>query len=130
MAIDSWATLRYLESSANLQSSVERATGRRPSTTQAREVGVCLQQGRLFYGAAASTEMAIRPLLQFYGMLALAKALVIGYNGINLSTLPQSHGLSDVSEPCKNIADLKVRVGGENAGMFQRFNDSTMLQLR
>jgi hypothetical protein len=69
--------------------------------------------------------MAIRPLLQFYGMLALAKALVLGRSGLNLSTLPQSHGISDVSEPCKKIADLRVRLDKENdnVGMFQRFND-------
>jgi len=126
MIDDSWTTLRFLESSSNLQSSMEKTTGRRPSTTQAREVGVCLQQGRLFYNAAAASEMAIRPLLQFYGMLALAKALALAKSRVNLATLPQSHGISDVSEPCKKIADLRIRLGKENGndGMFQRFNDA------
>lgn len=84
---------------------------------------MCLQQGRLFYVAAEASDMSIRPLLQFYGMLALAKALVIARTGTALATLPQKHGLSDVSEPCKKIADLRVRLDAAEDGMFQRFND-------
>lgn len=121
--MDNWTTLRFFESSSNLRAAMERATGERLSATRAREVGICLQQGRLFYAAADASEMPIRPLIQFYGTLALAKALVIARTGSSLSSMPQTHGLSDASGACQTIADLRVRLDAAENGMFQRFND-------
>lgn len=116
-----WYKVRFLESSANLKPLIKARTGRTPSTSIAREIAVCVQQGRLFYEAAAGCPLEIRPLLLFYGMGALARALVVARTLRPLSTLRHSHGLTDISEQRSRLRDLRVKVGA--TGTFQEFND-------
>jgi YaaC-like Protein len=105
----------------NLKPRIRALTGKTPSTLIARDVGVCLQQGRLFFESAERSDLAIRPLLLFYGTLAFAKALVVGRALQAAATLPQSHGVSDVSSSTARVTELEVRIG--SSGTFQRFND-------
>jgi len=116
-----WYRCRFLESSENLKPLVKKSFGREPSTSLAREIASCLQQGRLFYEAAASSPLEIRPLQLFYGMVGFAKALVIARNQHPLSTLTPSHGLKDISQGNSKIADLRLKILGR--GTFQDFND-------
>jgi hypothetical protein len=116
-----WHKCRFLESSENLKPLVQRRFGRQPSTSIAREIAACLQQGRLFYQAATSSPLEIRPLQQFYGMVGFSKALVIARHCRSLSTLRPAHGLKDISVPNGRIAELRVRI--KDAGTFQDFND-------
>lgn len=113
--------LAFFESISNLKLQVGRITGRTPSTGVARDIAVCLQQGRLFFQAAEHNPMEIRPLLLFYGTMALAKAIVVIRTAKPLATLPQRHGLTDVSAPVAQIPNLAVKI--ETSGTFQRFND-------
>lgn len=113
--------LRFLESAENVKESLRRVTGRVPNTDTARGVSVCLQQGRMYIEAANSAPIEIRPLLLFYGMSALAKAVVAGITMRSLSTLAQAHGLHDISENNSRLENLIVRVDGR--GTFQEFND-------
>lgn len=116
-----WHKCRFLESSENLKPLVHARVGRTPSTSIAREIAACLQQGRLFYEAAASAPLEIRPLQLFYGMVGFAKALIIARRLASLSTLRHAHGISDVSKGNSRIAELRVKIG--EAGTFQEFND-------
>jgi len=95
--------------------------GREPSSTRAREIIACLQQGRLFYEAAETSPLEIKPLQQFYGMVGFAKALVTAKSLQSLATLKQSHGVRDVSENNARIVDLTVHI--DRDGTFQEFND-------
>jgi hypothetical protein len=113
--------LRFLESIDNLRPRVKRRFGREPNTTTAREIVACLLQGRLFYEAAASSPLEIRPLQLFYGMVGFAKALVIASRCTSLSTLHRAHGLKDISAEGCQIAELRVRITDD--GTFQEFND-------
>jgi hypothetical protein len=116
-----WQGCRFLESTDNLKRVLKMRTGRSPSTGLARDVAACLQQGRLFYQAAASAPLEIRPLQQFYGFVGFAKALVTSQRFVSLSTLRGAHGISDVSASSARLMDLSVRIGA--AGTFQEFND-------
>jgi hypothetical protein len=116
-----WHLCRFLESSENLKPLVKTRFGIEPSTSVAREIAACLQQGRLFYEAAASSPLEIRPLQMFYGMVGFSKALVIARHAQTLSTLRHSHGLTDVSQGNSRIAELRLKIG--NYGTFQDFND-------
>jgi len=118
--VSDWTHIRFLEIAENLKHPLKAIT-RTPSTSLAREVGVCPQQGRLFFQSAERSGLEIRPLLLFYGTLAFAKALVVGRNQQSLSTLPKSHGVWDVSSPNACLTELTVRIG--SSGTFQRFND-------
>jgi YaaC-like protein len=121
MAGSGWQKCKFLESGENLKPLVKMRFGREPSSSLAREISACLQQGRLFYEAAASSSLEIKPLQQFYGMVGFARALVLAQRLQSLSTLKPSHGIRDVSEGNSRIADLRVHV--DRAGTFQEFND-------
>ncbi len=121
MADFDWYKCRFLESAENLKPLVRARTGRTPSSQIAREIAACLQQGRLFYEAAQQSPLGVRPLLQFYGMVGFAKAVILSRRVRALATLPQTHGLSDVSDASCRISDLKIRIN--NGGIFQEFND-------
>jgi hypothetical protein len=54
-------------------------------------------------------------------MVGFAKTLILGRQFVRLATLPQSHGLSDVSQSGCRIAHLKIQI--QNRGVFQEFND-------
>jgi hypothetical protein len=120
MATD-WNACKFLESSENLKPLLKQRFGRIPSTRAAREIGTCLQQGRLFYEAAESSPLEIRPLQLFYGTVGFAKALVIANGNKSLATLPAAHGIRDVSLPNCRVSELKLKIEGE--GTFQHFND-------
>ena len=100
---------------------VKKRFGREPSSSIAREITACLQQGRLFYEVAASSPLEIQPLQLFYGMVGFSKALVVARHLRPLSTLRHAHGLKDISAANSRIADLQLRI--EQAGTFQEIND-------
>lgn len=121
MANFDWHKIMFLESSTNLKRLLKQRIGRTPNTTIAREIAVCLQQGRLFYDAALSSPLEIKPLQLFYGMVGFAKALILSNNLCSLSSLSHSHGLSDVSSQTSKLSELKIKIG--NTGTFQEFNN-------
>jgi hypothetical protein len=53
---------KFLESTDNVRPLIKKLTGREPSAAIARDITACLQQGRLFYEAAADAPLEIRPL--------------------------------------------------------------------
>ena len=113
--------LRFLESITNLKPRVHMRFGHQPNTERAQEIVACLLQGRLFYEAAVTAPLEIRPLQLFYGMTGFAKALIVASRCRSLATLKGAHGLSDVSREGCRIADLQVKI--EDSGTFQEFND-------
>lgn len=114
--------IRFLESAENLKALVRQRTGRQLPTGRAREVAACLQQGRQFLESSASAPLEIRPLIQFYGVVGFAKALVLGTRLTALSTLASSHGLRDITPPDTRLAGLKATI--EARGTFVEFNDA------
>ena len=96
-------------------------TGRTPSTTTAREIAVCLQQGRLFFQSAEAGALEIKPLLLFYGTMAFSKALIVSKKLLPLATMVHTHGVTDVSGSRASLTELTVRIG--TSGTFQQFND-------
>ena len=117
-----WYKIKFLESGGNLKPLIKSRVGRSPSTTVAGEIAVCIQQGRLFYEAAKTAPLEIRPLQLFYGMIGFAKALVLAQNLRSLCSLAHSHGITDISADKSLICDLRIKIG--NTGTFQEFNDT------
>ncbi len=117
-----WYQIKFLESTANLKQILSRNLGKRISTSLANAITICLQQGRSFFESAERSPLEIKPLLVFYGMVGFAKALIIARTLKGLETLPQTHGLSDVSNRKATLETLELKV--ENQGTFQSINDS------
>lgn len=118
-----WYEIKFLESASNLKGIVKRSVGRRPSTTIANEIAICIKQGRLFFEAALSSPLEIRPLQIFYGAIAFANAVSIARNLEKLETFVPAHGLKDTSSLNAHIDQLSLKIG--ERGSFQRFNDVT-----
>ena len=117
-----WFKIKFLESTTNLKVQLKKSVGREPSSTVASEITSCLQQGRLFFDAAKSSPLEIRPLQLFYGITGFAKAVALARNLQSIDTLVKSHGIKDNSGNAKRIEDLKILIG--NKGTFQHFNDA------
>jgi len=114
--------IRFLESAENIKSLVRHRTGRALGTGRAREIAACLQQGRQFFEASADAPLEIKPLVEFYGLVGFAKALILGTRLTALSTLAGSHGLRDVSPADASLTTLSATV--EARGTFVEFNDA------
>lgn len=119
---DDWYDIKFLESATNVRQLLARSTGRTPSASIAREIAVCIQQGRLFFETAALAPIQIKPLQIYYGVVAFAQAIIVARNGHSLSTLARAHGLTDVTSLDASVEELALRV--ENNGTFQEFNDA------
>lgn len=113
---------KFLESTDNLKKIVKKSLGREPNSEVAKGATVCLQQGRLYFEAAEKSPMEIKPLLIFYGIVNYSKGLVIERNFMKIESLPQKHGICDISSQTSKLEGLKVKCEGE--GTFQQFNNS------
>ncbi|SEE29438.1 YaaC-like Protein [Rhizobiales bacterium GAS188] len=83
---------------------------------------MCVQQGRLFFEAAAAAPIQIKPLLIYYGVVAFAQAVIVARKIVSLSTLARAHALADVTPLNEGVERLLLRC--ENTGTFQEFNDA------
>jgi YaaC-like Protein len=117
-----WYDIKFLESATNVRNLIANSTGRTPSAGVAREITVCIQQGRLFFEAAAEAPIQIKPLQVYYGIVAFAQAVIVATRLGSLSTLTRAHGLTDITQDEAGIEGLTLRV--EERGTFQEFNDA------
>jgi hypothetical protein len=110
-----WHQLRYFESPANVHDLFTgKLQSRRPKVWEATEdlrerayaTAACIRQADQYYQAAGVVGLATRPLLQFYGAQALAKACILAAD--NVLTLDQLkyHGLSSRAS---NAADQRIQ---------------------
>ncbi len=121
MTID-WYDIKFMESATNVRALIGNSTGRRPNASIAREIAVCVQQGRLYFQAAAEAPLQIKPLLIYYGVVAFAQAVIVTTNCKSLSSLAHSHGLTDITPSNAGVENLVLRVKAK--GTFQEFNDA------
>ena len=113
--------IRFLESISNLREILHRNSGTQLSAERGNQISVCLEQGRLLSEAAQNVGWEIKPLLVYYGMTGFAKAISLWREFGKLESLPQRHGLRDVSDSTL-IEEMKVKIEGD--GTFQRLNNS------
>lgn len=94
------------------------------------EITMCIQQGIEYFNAANKVTINTSPLLTYYGMLSLAKALIVAntrdgfiddikYHG--LSTRPSTQALNDFRND-KNSWCIEKEFAIINGGVFHEFN--------
>jgi len=113
--------LKFLESIENLKSILSTNSGRTVSQKLCNNIMCCLEQGRSFFGIAELSPLEIKPLIVFYGMMGFARAIIMVRKLNGIETLPQKHGLSDISTNVSNLESLTLRVANE--GTFHLMND-------
>jgi YaaC-like Protein len=101
---------------------IKWSTGRKPSASIAREISVCIQQGRLYFEAANAAPIQIKPLLIYYGVVGFAQAVIVAVSNSSLATLARAHGLTNISPLKGGVESLTLRF--EKSGTFQEFNNA------
>jgi len=114
-----WYDVKFLESASNVRRVMNKSTGRTPSAAVATEIAVSIQQGRLFFESASNSQIQIRPLLIYYGIISFAQATIMARQGVSIATLARRHGLSDITESDGSLEKLLLKI--ENRGTFQEF---------
>jgi hypothetical protein len=109
--------LSFYESTDLVRGLFQKRHGRELSTGKAREIVSAVAQGREYFSAAVDAGLLVRPVLQYYGGLALCRGLILFLSpNLRETSLPPHHGLTPVGwgtlltgdhiQP----ADLRVRV--------------------
>ena len=120
LAARTWASLSMYESADLVKRFAKQQTGLYPNTTKAREISAYFAQGREYFRSASGAGELVRPLILYYGVLALARGAVIFLDQTKFQ-LESAHGLDasgwvDVLNKPRALSEATVRIG--NKGTF------------
>ncbi len=109
-----WQQLLSLESRDVTSQWFNRIHGRELNTRRAKEINASAKQAREYFTNASNSNYSVRPLLTFYGVASLSRALILLLRREGgEETLTGSHGLESVNwgatfsgEGGKGLADL------------------------
>jgi YaaC-like protein len=115
--VDSWARLSLYESTDLVRGAFKARHGRELSAEKAREIVSAVAQGREYFTAAEAAGPLVSPLLQYYGVLSLSRALslVLSHN-LREASLPPKHGITSVgwgnvlAAPDRHPENLEVQI--------------------
>ena len=118
---DTWATLAFYESRDLLHRTYKERFGQSLSSNKVEEITYHLAQGREYFSSAKQSALLVRPLLLYYGVLALSRALILFLDySKRESGLKHGHGVSILDwknvlhRECKEqsiekLAELKLK---------------------
>ena len=90
-----WEELLCYESSDLVKERLEQRNGRKPSNKKVHQIVSNFYQGREYFLSAKSSSISVKPLLQYYGVMALSKGLILYLSPTKMEEhLKSSHGLS------------------------------------
>ncbi|WCO03622.1 YaaC family protein [Psychroserpens ponticola] len=128
-----WQSLLSLESQEYVKNIYKKIFDNTLNTRRAKEINSSAKQAREYFRNANNASFSVRPLLVFYGVSSLSRALTLfmkqrgGEEGLTaghgLTTESWSNELSgDLNLTLKKIGDLKVKT---TAGLFTDFINTT-----
>ena len=124
-----WQRLLSLESREITQQRFEQIYSRSLNARRAREINAAAKQAREYFRNASSSDYTVRPLLTFYGVASLSRALLLllkvegGEEGLTaghgLETVDWGNVMSgDIAAGLTRLDELKIRT---RAGLFSDF---------
>lgn len=127
---DAWTNLSLYESRDLVGRLLQERHGQSPDASRSREVATHMTQGRQYFEAAAEAAALAKPLLVYYGVLALSRAVVL-CSDVSLwkSTPSSGHGLKGVdwsnrlSSGLHGLPNLTVK---DIKGTFTELAEATM----
>lgn len=132
-----WQRLLSLESRDITQQRFARIYSRKLSARRAREINAAAKQAREYFRNASNSDYTVRPLLTFYGVASLSRALLLllKVEGGEAGLTP-GHGLEtvgwgdvmsgDIAVGLTRLSELKIRT---RAGLFSDFVTHTKNRL-
>jgi len=126
---DSWERLSLYESRDLLSRFFQERHGRQLGADKAYEIIAHLAQGRGFFASARQSSELARPLLLYYGVLALSRGLILFLEPcLRECSLPSSHGIEAndwqnvLSGGIDKLPDLPLKITG---GTFGKLSEVT-----
>ncbi len=118
-----WSRFTLLLSRDVLARRYQQLHGGEMNAGQASEIIAHLLQGREYFEASATAGAFVRPLLQYYGVLALSRAIILFRTPrLRESGLRPAHGLSATLSGDVDLAELSISV---NRGTFEELLTAT-----
>ena len=128
MTNQEWHNISRFESYDLAKSWYQQTHQRQMNAAKTRQINAFFIQGREYFKSASSSDMSVKPLLLYYGVLSLSRGAILLRNASKKGeSLAQSHGLKEVnwrgtmSGGIKNILDLGIQAEG---GTFLELVDS------
>ena len=116
MSNQEWHNISRFESYDLAKSWYQQTHQRQMNAAKTRQVNAFFIQGREYFKSASSSDLSVKPLLLYYGVLSLSRGAILLRNDSKKGeSLAQSHGLKGVnwqgtlSGGIKNILDLEIQ---------------------
>lgn len=91
---DIWHFLREFESKDLVKRYIKTKFGYEINTSKATEITSAFKQGRSYFESVVSADVSVKPLLQYYGIVALSRGLILILNRDSReNNIFPSHGL-------------------------------------
>jgi len=114
---DPWRSLADYESYDLVKRAYQRIHNHELSAASTKDITSLFSQFREYYRNADQAAFTVKPLLQYYGVLSAARALILMRSrGISLSSLKNGHGLDagdwkgTIAKGLSHISELKVSI--------------------
>ena len=111
-----WKTISRFESHDYVESWYQKAHGRDANAAKVRQINACFAHGREYFRNAGRSEMSVKPLLLYYGVLSCCRGVILANNPKRKEeSLKPRHGLETVdwqhtlSGGIKNVLELRIR---------------------
>ena len=118
MTNQEWHNISRFESYDLARSWYQQTHQRQMNAAKTRQINAFFIQGREYFKSASSSDMSVKPLLLYYGVLSLSRGVILLRNASKKGeSLAQSHGLKEVnwrstmSGGIKDILGLGIQAG-------------------
>ena len=129
-----WASLLMYESPDLVRRFAKQSVGRSPNAAKAREISTLFAQGREYFRSAAGASELVRPLILYYGVMALARGAVL-FLDRSKAKVAATHGLSaagwgDLLTQPHSLAEAPVRLNSSGTFIELARQSENMERLR
>ena len=132
---DAWSELSYFQSFDLVRREYADWHGRKLNCERTWEIVSAFVQGQEYFASADSAAEAVSPLLLYYAILSISRALIIFLEGKSEATLKSAHGLNadgweeTIKSKDKSVLDLTVAISdGSFSELAKATNNSIIVR--
>lgn len=130
--MDAWNRLELIETPEILHRLYKKRHGRSPNKDKSQEIVANLIQGRRYFESGENTDVTIRPLLFYYGILSISRALILFLKKeLRETSLNSGHGLSIIGDSDLNDKNWPLGLSAKvTNGTFTKLAYATHSKIR
>ena len=111
-----WQSLSRFESYDFVDRWYQKTHKRKPNAAKISQINACFIQGHEYFSNAALSEMSVKPLLIYYGVLSLSRGVILANNpNKKEESLKKTHGLEPhdwqgaLKDGIKAVLEVRIR---------------------